>query len=80
MRKTCPKCGREYCGLENYCSKCGIELEKDPNRCTREASALCKGRKLPDEDLFCAWCGSPTTYVIASMGHPIRPALTNTPE
>lgn len=34
MKKICPKCKRKYTELENYCTKCGIELEKEPNRCS----------------------------------------------
>ena len=29
MKKICPKCRKEYSELENYCSKCGIELERE---------------------------------------------------
>ncbi len=29
MKKVCPKCKREYSKLENYCTKCGIELEQN---------------------------------------------------
>ena len=28
MKKICQKCRKEYTELENYCTKCGIELEK----------------------------------------------------
>lgn len=30
MRKECPKCRREYLEIDNYCTKCGIELVKQP--------------------------------------------------
>ncbi len=39
MKKICPKCRREYTGLENYCTKCGLELEKAPNRCSENKTA-----------------------------------------
>ena len=39
MRKVCPKCGSVYCELDNYCTKCGIALEKNP------ISALSKERR-----------------------------------
>lgn len=32
--KICPNCGKRYKGLEVYCTKCGIELEKDKERCS----------------------------------------------
>lgn len=28
MNKKCPKCGRNYGELSNYCTMCGLELEK----------------------------------------------------
>ena len=62
MRKICPTCQRLYTELENYCSKCGIPLEKEPNRCSENKTALCKGRVLEDDDLYCSYCGSPTIY------------------
>lgn len=30
--KVCPKCKKEYHGLEQYCSKCGDKLERDQTR------------------------------------------------
>lgn len=31
INKRRPKCGRKYGELENYCTKCGIELIKEEN-------------------------------------------------
>lgn len=60
--KRCPKCGKQYKGLENYCTKCGVQLEKDYNRCSGNKSALCSHAKFNDDDMYCAYCGSLTTY------------------
>lgn len=62
MKKICPTCKREYTELERYCTKCGIELVKEPNRCSAMKTALCKDKVFADDDLYCAYCGSPTTY------------------
>ena len=62
MKKICPTCKREYTELENYCRKCGIELIKEPNRCSEMKTALCKDAAFADDDLYCSYCGSPTTY------------------
>lgn len=35
MKKICPKCRREYGRIDNYCTKCGIELEKQNNMITK---------------------------------------------
>lgn len=64
MKKICPKCRREYTGLENYCTKCGLELEKAPNRCSENKTALCAKRVYADDDIYCAYCGSLTTYAL----------------
>lgn len=60
--KVCPHCGKEYDGLEEYCSKCGYKLEKSPNKCSEMKTAMCEHRVLADDDLFCPYCGSPSTY------------------
>lgn len=62
--KECPKCHRIYTGLENYCSKCGIVLEKAPNMCSEMKTTLCEHRRYEDDDMFCVYCGSPTTYAL----------------
>ena len=62
MNKICPTCGRMYTELENYCSKCGIQLVREPNRCSENKTALCKDKVFADDDLYCSYCGSPTTY------------------
>jgi hypothetical protein len=31
MKKICPTCKREYRSIENFCTKCGIELVKEEN-------------------------------------------------
>ena len=64
MKKICPKCRREYTGLEKYCTKCGLELEKAPNRCSENKTALCAKRVYADDDIYCAYCGSLTTYAL----------------
>ena len=60
--KVCPTCKREYSDIENYCTECGIELIKEPNRCSEKKMALCKDRIYKDNDKFCSICGAPTTY------------------
>ena len=62
MKKICPTCKRLYSEISNYCTKCGIELEKEPNKCTGNKTALCKNAIFEDDDKFCSFCGSPTTY------------------
>lgn len=32
LTKRCSLCGREYCELDNYCTKCGIELNENISR------------------------------------------------
>lgn len=63
----CPTCGRTYHGLERFCGKCGIALNKVPNRCSESKTALCNSGKLEDDDLFCPFCGAPTTYAKGRM-------------
>ncbi len=60
--KICPKCRREYTELENYCTKCGIVLEKQKNVCSENKTSMCRHRVYDDDDLYCAYCGSLTTY------------------
>ena len=62
MYKKCPKCNRSYTELENYCAKCGIQLEKDQNRCSENKTTLCNNRTFKDDDVYCSYCGSLTTY------------------
>ena len=62
MNKICPTCKRMYSELESYCTKCGIALVKEPNRCSANKTALCAGKTFADDDLYCSYCGSPTTY------------------
>lgn len=64
MKKICPTCKREYTQLENYCTKCGIELKAEPNRCSKMKTALCKEKIFADDDLYCSYCGSPTIYAV----------------
>ena len=35
MKKICSKCHREYGRIDNYCTKCGIELEKQNSVITK---------------------------------------------
>lgn len=62
MKKICPKCSKEYTEFENYCTKCGIELEKAPNECSEKKTASCSRRIYADDDVYCAYCGALTTY------------------
>ena len=62
MNKKCPKCGRIYGELSNYCTKCGVELEKTPNKCSENKTTLCSHRVYSDDDLYCEYCGALTTY------------------
>ena len=62
MKKVCPSCGRIFTEIDNFCTKCGIELVKEPNRCSGEKTALCKSKVYHDDDMYCSICGSPTTY------------------
>ena len=64
MTHYCPTCNKKYFGLERFCTKCGIELRKIPNACPANKTALCKDVRLADDDLFCPYCGSKTTYAI----------------
>lgn len=64
MKKICPKCRKEYSELENYCSKCGIELEKEPNKCSANKTVMCSHRIFADDGIFCSYCGSLTTYAL----------------
>lgn len=64
MNKRCPKCDRKYYELDNYCTKCGIELEKDANRCSENKTTLCRHKTFADDDIYCSHCGSLTTYAL----------------
>lgn len=67
MNKVCPSCGRKYSELEFYCTKCGLELKKAPNTCSEMKSVMCKHRVFADDDLYCSYCGSLTTYAKERM-------------
>lgn len=62
--KKCPKCNRQYGELHNYCSKCGIELERDNNRCSENKTTLCAHSIFADDDTYCSYCGALTTYAL----------------
>ena len=62
MKKKCPKCGEQYTEFENYCTRCGIQLEKEPNVCSENKTTLCMHRIYKDDDVYCAYCGALTTY------------------
>lgn len=62
MYKVCPTCEREYTELANYCSKCGVMLEKPLNECSEKRTTLCSERTYADDDIYCAYCGALTTY------------------
>ncbi len=67
INKKCPKCNRKYTELENYCTKCGIELKKEENRCSENKTTMCSHRVYADDDTYCAYCGSLTTYALDRM-------------
>ena len=70
MRKSCPKCKTLYTELDQYCAKCGEKLEMEPNRCSANRTALCATKICGENDLFCTYCGAPTTYALAKRdGH-----------
>lgn len=62
MKKICPTCKKIYDGLKCYCTKCGVELVKEPNRCSENKKALCEGNILEDDDIYCPYCGAPSIY------------------
>ncbi len=68
MNKECPKCHIKYSDIENYCTKCGIELIKVPNHCSANKTTMCSHRQYADDDIYCAFCGSLTTYAIDKYG------------
>lgn len=45
-KKQCPKCRKQYTGLENYCTRCGVELERLPNMCSEMKTDMCVHRVL----------------------------------
>ncbi len=59
--KRCPNCGRKYEGLKRYCSKCGYKLESIPNVCSQMKTTMCEHLVLEEDDMFCPYCGSPST-------------------
>ena len=63
-KKKCSKCGRQYYELSNYCNKCGIALDKDDNRCSENKTTQCSHKIFEDDDLYCDYCGSLTTYAL----------------
>lgn len=62
MNKKCTKCNIQYTEFDNYCTKCGIELERETNRCSENKTTMCSHRVYNDDDMYCAYCGSLTTY------------------
>lgn len=62
IRKVCPKCNRKYEGLEVYCTKCGVKLEKARNCCSEMNTTFCERCVLEDDDMYCPYCGSLSTY------------------
>jgi len=63
-KMICSNCGRFYKGLARYCGKCGVELEKDKNRCSEMRTQLCRDSVLEDDDIFCRYCGALTTFAV----------------
>ena len=62
VKKICPNCQREYLEIDNYCTRCGVELVKERNRCSENRTPLCKGKTFAEDDVYCSICGAPTTY------------------
>lgn len=62
MEKACPACHKSYAEIFNFCTICGVELEKAPNRCSEMKMSLCEYMQYKDEDMYCGICGSLTTY------------------
>ncbi len=60
--KICPSCGRVFKGLARFCSQCGIELKKEPNKCSSPSTQLCRDAVFDEEDIFCRYCGALTTF------------------
>ncbi len=60
--KICPTCGKRYKGLAAYCTKCGVELEKDKNRCSELRTQLCRDAVFENDDIYCCYCGALTTF------------------
>ena len=63
MKKICPTCKREYRSIENFCTKCGIELVKEQNKCSKMRTKLCRTMTFAPNDMYCSICGAPTTYL-----------------
>ncbi len=62
MLKKCPKCGKSAAEMDYFCTKCGVELVKDDNRCSEMKRPDCRVRTYADDDIYCASCGALTTY------------------
>ncbi len=71
--RICPSCGRRYKGLARYCTKCGVELVKDKNRCSKMLTQLCRDAEFEEDDVYCCYCGSLTTFAEERMaqGEPV---------
>ena len=68
MNKKCGSCGKKYNELENYCTKCGLVLDKDDNLCSGNKTPLCIDKVYEQDDVFCSYCGSLTTYAMQRRG------------
>ena len=64
VKKHCKKCYIKYSELENYCTKCGIELENEPNKCSEMKTTRCERREFKDDDVYCSYCGNLTVYAV----------------
>ena len=64
LNKICPTCGKRYTEMENYCTKCGIPLEKDKNRCSEGKTRMCQCATFADDDIYCSYCGALTTFAV----------------
>ena len=62
LNMVCPTCGRKFSGLAQFCTRCGIELVREKNKCSRMGGKLCRNAEFDDEDIYCCYCGALTTY------------------
>lgn len=64
LHKKCPTCNRKYTDPQMYCSKCGIRLVKDDNRCSEPKTRSCECTVCADDDIYCTYCGALTNFAV----------------
>lgn len=64
LHKKCPTCNRKYTDPQMYCSKCGIRLVKDDNRCSEPKTRACECTVCADDDIYCTYCGALTAFAV----------------